>query len=258
MSRITAAAPEMLQMYESGSRLVDIAESFGCHINTVRYHLSKTGASMRSFRDYTADKEVEKRAQLPSENEVATLYESGMKMREIADVYGCSPSAVFARLKAAGVETRDHTDYPITETQRSARRKNGASMLGVKRTDETKARISKAKKKYRKRDDYEFGGHEKKRSDGYVQVFVPDHPHATSDGFVMRHTLVMEREIGRLLNTDEVVHHINRIRDDNRIENLLLMTKREHNALHARERKSNTQPVQQNGATELTAALKGE
>lgn len=237
MSRITEAAPEMLQMYESGSRLVDIAEFFGCHINTVRYHLAKAGTSMRSFRDYTPEKEVEKRPQLPSESEVASRYEHGMKIREIADMYGCSASAIFARLKAAGVEARELSDYPITEAQRSARRKNGAATLGVKRTDETKARISAAKKKYRKRDDYEFGGHEKKRSDGYVQVFVPDHPHATSDGFVMRHTLVMEREIGRLLNPDEVVHHINHIRDDNRLENLRLMTKKEHNALHGKERR---------------------
>ena len=37
-------------------------------------------------------------------------------------------------------------------------------------------------------------------------------------------------------NDDEVVHHINHKRNDNRIENLQLMTFKEHASLHMRER----------------------
>lgn len=58
---------------------------------------------------------------------------------------------------------------------------------------------------------------------GYVYAYAPDHPHATQDGYVMQHRLVMEREIGRHLDPREVVHHRNHNPGDNRPENLELM-----------------------------------
>ena len=46
------------------------------------------------------------------------------------------------------------------------------------------------------------------------------------------HRKVMEQHLGRPLSRDEVVHHINGDKRDNRIENLMVMTNQEHTTLH--------------------------
>jgi len=51
----------------------------------------------------------------------------------------------------------------------------------------------------------------------------PDSPcyeMADSRGYVMEHRLVIAEKMGRVLSSNETVHHINGIKDDNRLDNL--------------------------------------
>lgn len=75
-------------------------------------------------------------------------------------------------------------------------------------------------------------GGKTKSIQGYVLVYKPDHPKAMHGKYVPEQVLLIEEKISRYLADDEVVHHINGIKDDNGIENLMLMTKSEHKRLH--------------------------
>jgi hypothetical protein len=73
-----------------------------------------------------------------------------------------------------------------------------------------------------------------KSTSGYVLVLQKNHPHKDKAGYVREHRLIMETVIGRYLSKDEAVHHINGIKDDNRKENLQLLSISAHCEIHRR------------------------
>lgn len=169
--------------------------------------------------------------------------DNGKTMKEIASEIGVCAATVFNYMKKYGIEGRHyHTEK---SKSRISEAKFGTHCVGRKWTEEQKKNLSKAKNGVFIKPT-KYGGHIKKRCDGYNAVYCPDHPRATKEGYVMEHILVMEEHIGRHLEPKEVVHHINKIRDDNRIDNLKLMTVSEHARFHLNERRMKKKGEQKN------------
>lgn len=73
------------------------------------------------------------------------------------------------------------------------------------------------------------GGRRKSGANGrYIQILSHGHPFTDQDGYVQEHRLVMEKNIGRYLTKDEIVHHLDGNGHNNDISNLELTTKKKH------------------------------
>lgn len=90
-----------------------------------------------------------------------------------------------------------------------------------------------------------------RQSAGYIMLWRPRHPFGSP--YVLEHRMVMEDHLRRTdpqsdllveidgemyLRTAVEVHHVNGVKDDNRLENLECMTKSEHARLHNLSRSS--------------------
>ena len=128
-----------------------------------------------------------------------------MSTREIAALLDVGDETVFYFMKRNGIVLRDATE--ATHVRKAKNRQS-------KRLDELK---------------------KIKMHRGYEQVYMPEHPRADNSGKVYVHIVAAEQKIGRPLKPDEVVHHINGIKNDNRPENLQVMTDHEHRSYHIRQ-----------------------
>lgn len=115
--------------------------------------------------------------------------------------------------------------YVGKETRRLIGLKNKGKIV----SEETRKKQSEyhlKNKTFEKENHSNWNGGKSKTWNGYSLIRI-------SKGYYRReHRVIMEEHLGRKLTPEEMIHHINGIKTDNRIENLQILTKSEHAKLH--------------------------
>lgn len=154
-------------------------------------------------------------------------------------VDGCG-SAHLARGLCAKHYTRwaTHGD-PLRDT-RAERSARTCSIPGCERPHKGRGYCVMHLHRVRKHGDptvrlTQYGEYRRMTDKGYAMRWAPGHPAAGKSGYVAEHRMVAW-DAGTLTDLRDVVHHLNGVRDDNRLENLQVLTPQEHNELTAAER----------------------
>ena len=211
--------------------VVEIAKQYGCHCYTIRKAFDRFDIKPRGQIKRTDVKEVV--------DNVIELYNEFHSIRVVSKKTGLGRKTISEMLKEKGVEVlskEENAKYTWHNHKHPGIGKKGklSPAYGHKMSAETREKL---KPKWEAMGNARRIG-KKKTTGGYIEVYCPNHPSAYH-GYVLEHRLIVEQNLGRLLSTDEYVHHINGEKTDNRIENLQLTNRSEHAKIHMEMRYKN-------------------
>jgi HNH endonuclease len=219
--------------YIEGAPTRQLAVEMGVSQDTIRKILVRRGETIRP-RDTSR--------RVPDERllELHTRYLESESMENLAREVGYAPAGLAAAFKALGLPARPKGKRPIPmDDPRMARAlmawdsgigfKRAARDAGLGETTLRKCMRETGRDPSSRRwgpGHSHWKGGRQVTTGGYVRIWIaPDDPLAAmgnNRGFVLEHRLIMARHLARVLKRQETIHHINGIKDDNRLENLEL------------------------------------
>jgi len=147
------------------------------------------------------------------EKKIVRLYQNGESALTIQKITGINYKTVYRILENNGIGRRTSSEQTIN-----------ARKLG--RGDYSKQK-ELASKNWQGRNNPRWKKIGSKRDNGHGYILIK-----TKSGWVEESRLIAEKILKRKLTKDETIHHINGIKNDNRLKNLFLMLRKEHKAWH--------------------------
>ena len=105
-----------------------------------------------------------------------------------------------------------------------------AYSLGLRKTKDIESQNRSNARKGEKSASWKGG--RKRTNKGYISIMMPEHRRADANGYALEHIVVFENACGITIPDDCCIHHLNGIKDDNRIENLCMMQRKAHTVFH--------------------------
>ena len=182
---------EAVRLYEEGVSMGEIGRRLGHCHGVIAYHIHKSGVAIHNPR--------QQRSPVSTEY-IKSLYSHGMSTIEIGENVGLTPQAIYGRLLKAGIPLRSFSEA-----------------------------ISLAAKRGRKRQQLgelnpRWRGGRSINKQGYIFVRI-------NGKQCPEHRVVLEKKLGRTLDSSEIGHHLNGVRDDNRPENLVALPRKRHSPI---------------------------
>lgn len=156
------------------------------------------------------------------------LYIQDLKpIRFIANKLKCGEATVLNYLKRYEIPRRPQHQWKGRKMSEVSKEKLRIAHTGKKASQETKDKMSAQRKGRTYSRPKRI-----KNSKGYTMLWEPNNPMSNKGGYIAEHRKVMAIILDRLLTGDEIIHHINEIKDDNRVENLMVLSRKLHGTHH--------------------------
>jgi hypothetical protein len=231
---ITLSQPELQAMYSELGSTKAVGDRLGVSRQTVARYMKRVGVSI------VGEPETKFFA---TKAELAEVYNE-LGLGKTAEFYGVDKALVGRKLLQFGIPREREGSLQTLQVEHrfTARAVQSAytELGGMKEAAEflgtTEIMLRLLMRRYcipvkpREKSEVWYSG------DGYKYLLRPGHSDANLNGYVKEHRLVVEASLGRHLTDSEVVHHKDRDRLNNSLNNLEVMTQSEHARLHAVER----------------------